>query len=104
MILLDAETRSLKRASIVMKRVFGLEASANTIERVALEVGNDLEVAEREQWRNVLTGEVTVPSLAIVEFDGGRRPRSGARRASRVVVLACIGTPRDGMKPRMRSW
>src|SRR5690606_21257500 len=23
-------------------------------------------------WQNVLTGEVTVPSVAIVEFDGGR--------------------------------
>jgi hypothetical protein len=72
MIILDAETRSLKRASIVMKRVVGLEVSANTIERVALEVGNDLEAAEQQQWQNVLTGEVTVPSLAIVEFDGGR--------------------------------
>ena len=72
MIILDAETRSLKRASIVMKRVVGLEVSANTIERVALEVGNDLEAAEQEQWQNVLTGEVTVPSVAIVEFDGGR--------------------------------
>jgi hypothetical protein len=72
MIVLDAETRSLKRASIVMKRVVGLEVSPNTIERVALEVGNDLEAAEQEQWQKVLTGEVTVPEVAIVEFDGGR--------------------------------
>jgi hypothetical protein len=72
MIILDAETRSLKRASIVMKRVVGLEVSANTIERVALEVGNDLEAAEQDGWQNVLTGEVTAASLAIVEFDGGR--------------------------------
>ncbi len=72
MIVLDAETRSLQRASIVMKRVVGLDVSPNTIERIALEVGNDLEVAEQEQWQTVLTGEVTVPSLAIVEFDGGR--------------------------------
>ena len=55
-----------------MKRVVGLSVSPNTIERIALEVGNDLEVAEQEQWKSVLTGEVTVPSLAIVEFDGGR--------------------------------
>jgi hypothetical protein len=47
MVILDAETRSLKRASIVMKRVVGLDVSTNTIERVALEVGNDLEVAEQ---------------------------------------------------------
>lgn len=72
MIVLDAETRSLKRASIVMHRVVGLEVSPNTIERIALEVGNDLEAAEQEQWQAVLTGEVPVPSLAVVEFDGGR--------------------------------
>lgn len=72
MIVLNAETRSLKRASLVMHRVVGLEVSPNTIERIALEVGNDLEAAEQEQWQSILTGEVTVPSLAIVEFDGGR--------------------------------
>lgn len=55
-----------------MKRVVGLEASANTIERVALEVGNELGAAEKEGWRRVLTGEVPIPSVAIVEFDGGR--------------------------------
>jgi len=55
-----------------MQRVVGLSVSPNTIERIALEVGNDLEVAEQEQWKNVLTGENLVPSLAIVEFDGGR--------------------------------
>lgn len=72
MIFLNAETRSLKRASIVMKRVVGFEVSTNTIERVSLEVGNDLEAAEQDHWRSVLAGEVPVPSLAIVEFDGGR--------------------------------
>lgn len=72
MILLDAECRSLQRASIVMKRVVGLDVSANTIERVAMEVGNDLEAAEQEGWQRVLRGEVPVPSVAIVEFDGGR--------------------------------
>lgn len=72
MVILDAETRSLKRAAIVMKNVVGLPVSTNTIERVALEVGNDLEVAEHSGWKDVLTGEVPVPQLAIVEFDGGR--------------------------------
>ncbi len=72
MIILNAETRSLKRASIVMQRVVGLSVSANTIERIALEVGNALEAAEPAQWKRVLTGEATVPSLAVVEFDGGR--------------------------------
>ncbi|MCO8122149.1 hypothetical protein NHH03_10405 [Stieleria sp. TO1_6] len=55
-----------------MKRVLGLDVSTNTIERVALEVGNDLEAAEQEHWQKILTGEVSVPSLAIVAFDGGR--------------------------------
>jgi len=72
MIILNAETRSLQRASVVMRRVVGLDVSPNTIERIALEVGNDLEVAEQQQWQTILTGEVPVPSLAIVEFDGGR--------------------------------
>lgn len=72
MVILDAECRSLKRAVIVMKQVVGLHVSTNTIERVALEVGNDLEVAEAGGWQQVLTGEVTVPQVAIVEFDGGR--------------------------------
>jgi len=72
MIVLNAETRSFKRASIVMKRVVGLDVSPNTMERIALEVGNDLEAAEQAQWQSVLDGEVTAPSLAIVEFDGGR--------------------------------
>ena len=72
MILLNAETRSFKRASVVMRRVVGLNVSPNTIERIALEVGNDLEAAEQEQWQRVLDGEVTIPPLAIVEFDGGR--------------------------------
>ena len=55
-----------------MKRVVGLDVSANTIERIAFEVGNDLAIAEQEQWQSVLDGEVTVPSVAIAKFDGGR--------------------------------
>lgn len=72
MVILDAECRSLKRAAIVMRDVVGLEVSTNTIERVATEVGNDLEAAEQSGWQGVLSGEVPVPTLAIVEFDGGR--------------------------------
>ena len=72
MVILDAETRSLKRAVIVMKNIVGQAVSTNTIERVALEAGNDLEAAEQTGWQDVLTGEVPVPSVAIVEFDGGR--------------------------------
>jgi len=72
MVILNAETRSLKRAALVMKSVVGLDVSTNTIERVAGEVGNDLEAAAEAGWPNVLGGEVTVPQVAIVEFDGGR--------------------------------
>jgi hypothetical protein len=72
MIVLNAETRSFQRASIVMKRVVGLNVSPNTIERISLEVGNDLEAAEQAQWQSVLDGEITAPAVAIVEFDGGR--------------------------------
>ncbi len=42
------------------------------MERIALDVGEELEAAESDKWTSVLDGEVPVPSLAIVEFDGGR--------------------------------
>ena len=70
--ILNGETRSFKRASIVMKRLNGFDISTNTIERIGLDVGNDLIEAAQHQWEDVLTGEVLVPDLAIVEFDGGR--------------------------------
>jgi hypothetical protein len=72
MVILNAECRSFKRAALVMKNAIGLEVSTNTIERVAMEVGNDLEVAQQSEWQDVLSGEIPVPSVAIVEFDGGR--------------------------------
>jgi len=71
-IILNTETRSLDRASVVMKRVLGFSVSTNTIERICQEAGDDLSVAEQAQWESVLTGEVVVPEVAIVEFDGGR--------------------------------
>ena len=72
MVFLNAETRSLKRASIVMERVVGLTVSTNTIERICLDVGNDLEAVAAENWAEVLTGEMVVPEVAIVSYDGGR--------------------------------
>lgn len=69
---LNGEVRSFKRVSIVVKRVLGLQVSPNTVERICLDVGDDLLQAEQDQWQSVLTGEVTVPQVAIVEFDGGR--------------------------------
>jgi len=69
---LNAETRSSKRASLVMEQVVGLKVSPNTIGRICLEVGHDLAVAQQENWRTVLSGEVPVPEVALVEYDGGR--------------------------------
>jgi len=55
-----------------MARANGLQISPNTIERICLDVGQELMEAEQGQWQSVLTGEVPVPQVAIVEFDGGR--------------------------------
>lgn len=70
--IINGETRSFKRASIVMERANGVKISPNTIERICLDVGHELMEAEQAQWQSVLTGEVPVPQVAIVEFDGGR--------------------------------
>jgi hypothetical protein len=64
--------RSFQRVSIVMDRVLGLPVSPNTVERIGLDVGDDLWQAEQDGWQSVLQGEATVPQVAIVEFDGGR--------------------------------
>ena len=57
---------------IVAASVLGLSVSTNTIERICLDVGEDLSAAEQQQWEGVIDGETPIPSLAIVEFDGGR--------------------------------
>ena len=49
-----------------------IETSTNTIERICLKVGNDLEAVASENWKDVLDGEVVVPRVAIVGYDGGR--------------------------------
>ncbi len=72
MVFVNGETRSFKRASLIMERVVGFKVSANTIERVCLEVGNELASAAEENWEGVLTGESIVPEVAIVGYDGGR--------------------------------
>ena len=69
MVIANAETRSFKLAAIVLKGVVGPSCSTNTIERVTLEVGNDVEAAAKTGWQDVLTGEVPTPAVAIVEFD-----------------------------------
>jgi hypothetical protein len=71
-VVLNAELRSLKRAAMVADRVLGQKVSTNTIERICLDVAEDVRAAEQRDWKSVITGEIAVPSLAIVEFDGGR--------------------------------
>lgn len=70
--MLNTEVRSLKRAAVVADRVLGQKVSTNTIERICLDVAEDLAAAEQKKWKEVIDGEILVPSLAIVEYDGGR--------------------------------
>lgn len=72
LIFINGETRSFKRASLLMERVNGLKVSANTIERICLEVGGELAEAAEQDWQGVLDGEAVTPQLAIVSCDGGR--------------------------------
>jgi len=70
-----AETRSFKRAKIVMDKVGGQSVSAKTIERVTHDVGAEL--ADRRD-ASPATDEALAkcpaesPDLAVVECDGGR--------------------------------
>lgn len=49
-----------------------MKVSTNTIQRICLDVGNDLETSAAENWKGVLDGEAIVPHVAIVSYDGGR--------------------------------
>ena len=55
-----------------MKNGIGLASSTNTIERISWEAGQELASAKESNWSEVLRGEVVVPQVAVVEFDGGR--------------------------------
>ena len=72
LVILNSEVRSLKRVRIVADRVLGQKVSTNTVERICPDVADDLAAAEQRKWNGVIDGEVPVPSLAIVEFGGGR--------------------------------
>ena len=52
--------------------MIGFKVSTNTIERICLNVGNDLEQSASENWEGVLDGQAIVPQVAIVSYDGGR--------------------------------
>lgn len=68
-VILNAETRSFKRASIVMRDVVGLCVSTNTIERISLEAGEELSAAKEDDWSEILSGEIVVPQVAVVLND-----------------------------------
>ena len=72
LVFINAETRSLKRAAALAERVIGFKVSTNTIERICLEVGNDLEQSASNNWDGVLNGQAIVPQVAVVSYDGGR--------------------------------
>lgn len=71
-VIANAHASSFKRASQLIEHLVGQKVSTNTIERICLDVGEELEAAEQQKWKSVINGEVPIPSLAIVEFDGGR--------------------------------
>jgi hypothetical protein len=72
MVVTCAEARSFKRASLWLERAVGLKVSPNTIQRICLEVGEDLSTAAEHDWQGVLDGEAIVPQVAVVGTDGGR--------------------------------
>ena len=108
LVILNAEVRSLKRVRIVVDRILGQKVSTNTVERICLDVAEDLATAERREWDGVIDGEVPVPSLAIVEFDGGRiRTRktdcgpgvhleaTGWNETKNAIFVSAVSTPSD---------
>ena len=96
-----AETRSFKRAAIVMKRVAGQSVSAKTIERVVHDVGGELAQrrdADPKTNDALAQRPESPPALAVVECDGGR-----IRTVSRGMVRECITRVKAGGKPRTRA-
>lgn len=70
-----AETRSFKRAAIVVERVGGLKVSAKTVERIAHDVGGELagrRDADPKTADALADRPQGPPALAVVECDGGR--------------------------------
>jgi len=72
MVVTCGEARSFKRASLWLERAVGLKVSPNTIERICLDVGEDLSTAAEHNWQGILNGEAVVPQVAVVGTDGGR--------------------------------
>ena len=67
-----ANVRSYQGASKLLEQLAGCKVSPNTIERICLDAGTDLQTAADEDWKGVLTGQSIIPEVAIVSYDGGR--------------------------------
>lgn len=71
-VLAASSARSFRLASESLRDLADMRVSTNTVERICLDAGIDLQAASNEGWKNVLTGQSIAPSLAIVSYDGGR--------------------------------
>jgi hypothetical protein len=74
-VIAGAETRSFKRAAIVVKQVGGQAVSPKTIERAVHDVGGELagrRDADRRSGQALAQRPEKPPELAVVECDGGR--------------------------------
>lgn len=67
-----AGARSFRVAAESLQDLAGIKVSTNTVERICMDAGDDLQSAANDDWKDVLTGESVAPSLAIVSCDGGR--------------------------------
>lgn len=70
-----AETRSFARAAVALEKIAGVEVSANTVQRVVGDVGEELAArrdADTQTGRGLAERPAAPPELAVVECDGGR--------------------------------
>jgi hypothetical protein len=68
-----AETRSSKRAALVLQQIGGNEVSPSTIQRVTHQVGMELaELRDGGESPELVQAPLSPPELAVVEADGGR--------------------------------
>ncbi|WP_146401606.1 LysR family transcriptional regulator [Planctomycetes bacterium CA13] len=74
----------------MLERVNGLKVSANTIERICMEVGDELASAAEHDWQGILDGEAVLPQVAVVSCDGGRI-RTRKANCGPGIHLECTG-------------
>jgi hypothetical protein len=93
MIVTCSEARSFKRASLWLERVVGLKVSANTIERICLEVGEEMSAASEQDWQGVLDGQSIIPQVAVVAKLRTRflfPPRAQRQRRIRIPIRQLV--------------